>query len=71
MLDVLIGKDHMTPKQYPSDHGAVYYDPEHPYVDYLQALRRDFSLVRRLQRAVLGRMGFATQSPLERELLRL
>ena len=71
VLDVLIGKDHMTPKKYPSDHGAVYYDPMRPYGEYLQALRKDFSLARRIQRALMGRLGLPMQSALERELLRL
>lgn len=68
-LDVLIGKDHMIPKQYPSDHGAVYFDPFRPYNEYLEALRKDFSLPRRMLRAIKKQWQGEAFSALEKQLL--
>ena len=70
-LEVLIGPDYMTPKQYPSDHGAVYFDPDRDYREYLPRLRADYSLPKRLFRAASSKFGSDGLSPLERELYTL
>ena len=71
VLDVIIGKDHMVPKQCPSNHGAVYFDPDRPYTDYLERLRADYSFIKRANRAIVGKITGDTLSELEHELIKL
>ena len=39
ILEVMYGKDYMTPKQIPTDHGDMFFDTKYSYLDYLTGKR--------------------------------
>ena len=71
ILERYFGPDYMTPKVYPSAHGYVYYDTEKSYLEYLVPLRKDYSLLSRIKRAICAKFGGSPLSKLERELYKL
>ena len=71
ILKTYFGNDYMTPRMLPSLHGQTYYDPERSYTYYLPVLRKQYSLLSRLFRAIKSLYTHDSLTPLEKELYKL
>lgn len=71
VLKTYFGDDYMTPKQLPSEHGPVYFDPEKSYKYYLPLLRRQYSLLSRVYRLIKSIFTHKYLTKLERDLYKL
>lgn len=71
VLKTYFGQDYMVPKLLPSDHGDVYFDTERSYTYYLPILRKEYSFIRRLFRALKSCFTHDDLTKLEKELYKM
>lgn len=71
VLEMYFGEDYMIPKQIPSGHGSVYFDSNKSYKYYIPILRRQYSFVSRVIRAVMSWFTKNNLSSLEKKLYKL
>ena len=51
-LKLMFGEDYMTPRQAPSLHGGVLFDPEHSYKENLLLVRRDYGFASHISNTI-------------------
>lgn len=71
VLRTYFGEDYMIPKQLPSDHGSVYFDPDNSYKKYIPILRRQYSLLSRIYRVIKSMFTHNYLTKLERNLYKM
>lgn len=71
VLKTYFGEDYMTPHMVSAEHGQTYYDPERSYTYYLPLLRKQYSLLNRIFRAIKSLYTHDSLTPLEKELYKL
>lgn len=71
ILKTYYGDDYITPRIVPTAHGQTYYDPERSYTYYLPVLRKQYSLLNRIFRAIKSLYTHDSLTPLEKELYKL